>query len=91
MKTFSYLWQYLPYFFLPWEIFQMKVVEEIKIQDSFSCRVWGNVEKRGGAREAADDSMAHARCVLDKQGYTPSHIHARAQKYVILIAFPRQQ
>ena len=77
MKTFSYLWQYLPYFFLPWEIFQMKVVEEIKIQDSFSCRVWGNVEKRGGAREAADDSMAHARCVLDKVTRPRTYTRAR--------------
>ena len=30
-----------------------------------SCRLWGNVEKCGGAREAADDSMA-ARFMLDK-------------------------
>ena len=31
--------------------------------------------------------MAQTRCVLDKQGYMRAHTH----KYVILIAFPRQQ
>ena len=30
-----------------------------------SCRLWDNVEKSGGAREAADDDMA-ARCVLEE-------------------------
>jgi hypothetical protein len=33
---------------------------------SKSCRLWDNVEKYGGAREAADDSVAHARCMLDE-------------------------
>jgi hypothetical protein len=31
MKTFSHLWQYIVEFFLEWEIFQIKVVEKIKI------------------------------------------------------------
>jgi hypothetical protein len=30
MKTFSHLWQYLAEFFLEWERFHTKVVEEIK-------------------------------------------------------------
>jgi hypothetical protein len=30
MKKFSYLWKYLPEFFLEWEMFQTKVVEKIK-------------------------------------------------------------
>ena len=30
MKTFSYLWKYLSELFLEWEMFQAKVVEEIK-------------------------------------------------------------
>ena len=34
-----------------------------------SCRLWDNVEKCGGAREATNDNMAHARFMLDKQGY----------------------
>jgi hypothetical protein len=32
MKTFSHLWQYLAYFFLEWEMFQIKVADEIKSQ-----------------------------------------------------------
>jgi hypothetical protein len=31
MKLFSHLWQYLAEFFLEWEIFQINVVEKIKI------------------------------------------------------------
>ena len=30
MKAFSHLWQYPAEFFLKWEMFQIKVVEEIK-------------------------------------------------------------
>ena len=78
MKTFSYLWQYLATFFTEWELFQIKwelfqirVVEKIKIQilcsvtiTRQSWRLWDNVEKCGGAWEAADDNMA-ARRMLD--------------------------
>jgi hypothetical protein len=71
MKTFSHLQQYLPDFFLEWEIFQIKVVEKLKTHIlrsvAFfrkSCRLWDNVEKYGGAREAVNDNMA-ARCMLD--------------------------
>ena len=45
------------------------------------------------------NNMAHARCLLDKQGYTLAHTrtparphtHTHKQKYVILIAFSLQQ
>ena len=44
-------------------------------------------------------NMSHTNCTLVKQGYTHAHVHALApghtrahtHKYVILIAFPRQQ
>ena len=62
MKTFLNLWQYLTEFFLEWEMFQIKFVEKIKkhilCSVTFfrkSLRLWDNVEKRGGAREAAND------------------------------------
>ena len=54
-----------------------------------SCRLWDNVEKYGGSREAAYN-MAHALCKLDKWGYarestrpcthtyTRTHAHVRA-------------
>jgi len=53
-------------------MFRTKVVEEIKTRilcavTSFrnSCRLWGNVGKFCRAGQATDDSMAHARCMLD--------------------------
>jgi hypothetical protein len=52
-------------------MFQIKVVEEIKINILYSvtffqkaCRLW-DIEKYGEAREVADN-MAHPRCMLDK-------------------------
>jgi hypothetical protein len=68
-----------------------------------SFHLWDNVYKYGGARDAADDNKAHARCVLDKQGYTRAstcqrpwphartHLRTQTQNFVILIAFPRQK
>ena len=48
------------------------VVDKIKTQilssvtfSRKSCRLWDNVKKCGGAREAADDNKAHAFCMLD--------------------------
>jgi hypothetical protein len=71
METFSRLWKYLVEFFSECEIFQTKIVKTIKIQVLCSvtlirrsCRLWDNVEKFGGAREAAGDDMA-AHFVLD--------------------------
>ena len=34
-----------------------------------SCRLWDNVEKYCTAGQATGDSMAHAHCMLDTQGY----------------------
>jgi hypothetical protein len=66
----SHVWQYLAEFFLEWEIFQIKVLEKIKIHVLYSvpyfrksCSSWDNVKKYGGARVAADDKMA-GRCML---------------------------
>jgi hypothetical protein len=73
MKTFSNLWQYLAEFFLEWEVFQIGPTgcgenrNKHFIFSNFvrkSCRLWDNVEKYDGAKEAADN-MAHARCMLD--------------------------
>jgi hypothetical protein len=36
MNTFSRLWQYLAEFFLEWEMFKIKVVENIKTHFTFS-------------------------------------------------------
>jgi hypothetical protein len=73
MGTCSHVWQFLDEFCLEWDIFQMKVVKEIKINilpsvtfSRKSCLLWDNVKNYGGAREAANDNMAHARCMLDK-------------------------
>ena len=62
MKTFSHLWQYISEFFIDYEMFQIKVVDKIKIHVLCSitffrksCRLWDNVEIYGGATDAADD------------------------------------
>jgi hypothetical protein len=44
------------------------------------------VEKYNRAREAADDIMAHAHCILDTHGYKHTF-----SEYVRLTAFPPQQ
>jgi hypothetical protein len=65
---------------LEWEVFQIKVAEEIKTHilcsvtpppPSFlwkSSRLWDNVENCGGAREATNDNTAHALCMLVTKG-----------------------
>jgi hypothetical protein len=49
-EDFLHLWQYLAKFFLEWEMFQIKVLEKIKIHILYSvtfsrksCRLWVNV------------------------------------------------
>ena len=71
MKTCSHLWQYLTEFFLEWEMFQIKVIEKIKIHILCSItffpkssRLLDSVEKYDGAREAANDNVV-AHCMLD--------------------------
>ena len=67
MKTFLHLWQYLTEFYLEWEMFQINVDEirtHIFCSETFlrkSFRLWDNVEKYNGAREAADGNMATRR------------------------------
>jgi hypothetical protein len=42
MKTLSHLWQYLAEFVLEWEMFQIKVVENIKTHISCSVTFYKN-------------------------------------------------
>ena len=93
MKTFSHLWQHLAESSLEWEMFQIKVVEKIRTHILCSIifarklyRLWDNVEKCGGASQAAEYgacAQAHV--------WAPPPTHTHTQKYVVLIAFPRQQ
>ena len=75
MKSNIHIWSYLAEFFLEWEVFQTNVLEKIKKKTHFvlsnffflrkSYRLWDNVEKYCRTRQATDDNMAHARCMLD--------------------------
>ena len=69
-----------------------------------SCRFWHNVEKCGAATEATNDNTIRRMCVTCGRSkatrsylyaaahpHTRTHARAHTQKYVILIAFPRQQ
>jgi hypothetical protein len=69
MKTNMRFWSYLVQFFLEWEIFLIKFVDEIKTHIlcsvSFlwkSCCLSDNVEKYCRTGQATDN-MAHAHCV----------------------------
>jgi hypothetical protein len=64
MKTYVHLCNYLSDFFLEWEMFWTKVVEELKTYILYSmtffrksCHLWDNVEKYGRARQATDDNI----------------------------------
>jgi hypothetical protein len=89
-------------------MFQIKVLEIIKTHILCSgtlfpksCRLWDNVNKCGGAREAADNmaarSMPHARKHTSAPMHSHTHArkhsraHAYTQNYVIFIGFPRKQ
>ena len=89
MTTFSSLWQYLAEFLSEWEIFKIQVIEKIETRvlcsATFfwkSCRLWDNVERCSGDREATDN-MAPAGGMLDKatcaqahtDGREPTHTH----------------
>jgi hypothetical protein len=71
MKTYVRFWYHQAEFFLDWEMLYTKFVEEIKhtFDNQFffrkSCRLWGNVDKYSRARQATDDNMAHAHCMLN--------------------------
>jgi hypothetical protein len=92
MKTFTLLWQYRLKTYILYS-----VTSFLK-----SCRLWGNVEECGGAREAAMTiGRLRVACWTSKTSRTQvyvhalAHLHTRAraytQKYIILIAFQRQQ
>jgi hypothetical protein len=94
MNTYVHLW-YLTELFLEWEMFETKVVKEIKTHNlcsiiflsenpAFQELMW---KKYGRARQATDDNtiwrMRFA-CWISKA--TDTNL-----LYLILIAFPRQQ
>jgi len=59
-----------------------------------SCRLLENVQKYCRARQANDDNMAHAHCMLDTYGYIHTHTHTHTHTHsgcVILIPLPLQQ
>jgi hypothetical protein len=71
MKINIHFLLYLAYFFLEWEKFQTNCKENQNTHFMFSktffrksCRLWDNVEKYSRAREATDDSVAHAQFTL---------------------------
>ena len=71
LNMYVILWPYLAQFFLEWDMFHTKVVQNIKTQIFGSiyflnsCRLWDKVEKYYKAIQAIDDNTAHARCMLD--------------------------
>ena len=76
MKTNIHFWSYLTEFFLEWEKFQTKFVEEIKTHVFYSLtffrkwyNLWDNVGKYCRAGQATNDNMVHVNCMLDDQGY----------------------
>ena len=100
MKTFSHLWQYLAKFFLKWEMLQTKVVEKIRTHVLRSVTFSENRAVREimpknmvePERPQMRHKMSHTSCVLDKQGFTCSHMHThtRSHRPVCNTAFPRQ-
>jgi len=72
MKINIHFLSYLAQFFLEWEMFQIKVVEKIKMRILCSItfffrksRRLGAVEKYSRAWRATDDNMVQAHCILD--------------------------
>ena len=83
MKTFSHLWQYLAEVFLEWEMFQINVVEKIKIHilrpvTFFSENSAVYEKKCGGAIEAADGNTAACECWISRATLAQAHASARA-------------
>ena len=76
MNTGIRFWSYLAQLLVKWEVFQRKIVQEIKTHISCSvtfffspsrklCCSWDFVEKDDKAGQATDDNMWHAHCMLD--------------------------
>jgi hypothetical protein len=85
MNKFSRLWQYLTEFCLEWEIFQINIVEKIKIHIIWSitffrqlCRLWDIVEEQCEHSEAADGNMAARSMRISKAKRAQTHTRARA-------------
>jgi hypothetical protein len=99
VKTCVHLW-YIAQFFLEWEMVQVQVVEKIKtfcVHKIFfprkSCRLWDNMEKYWGTRQATDDSVIRRRkdaiCMPDGKGKrtdtcTHAHTHSHNIHYFLL-------
>jgi hypothetical protein len=82
MKTFSYSWHYLAWFFLKWENFQIKVVEKIKIHILCSvmfvrkmCHLWHNIEKVWSQRPQM--AIWHMRFACRMSKATCAQTHSR--------------
>ena len=56
-----------------------------------SCRLWDNVEKYGAARQATDVTIRRIRVARWISKATRARTRVHTHKYVIIIAFPRQQ
>ena len=64
--------RYLAHFFLEWNIFPTKAIEDIKTHILYSvaflfrksCRLWDNVQKYCRTEQVTDGNMAHAHCTL---------------------------
>jgi len=84
-KTNLHFWSYFAQFFLDWDIFHTEVVEKIKTHYSCSitfCRshsVYEIMWKIFRARQATDNNMGYAHCMLDTKGYN------MVSEYVILL------
>ena len=82
MKTFSHLWQYLAELVLDWEMFQIKVVEKIKIHFMFNnffswklCRLWDYIEKCSGT-EGPQTWRVRVACWISRVTRAQAHAHA---------------
>jgi hypothetical protein len=83
-KMFSHLWQYIAEFFLEWEMFQIKVVEKIKIHVlcsvtfSENCALYEIMPKNVAEPETPQMTIhaLHARLErLIARNYTPKPVH----------------
>jgi len=94
MKIYVHLQKELAEFFLEWEVFQTKRVENNKTHflcsikfSRKSCRLRDNVEKYGTTRQTTDENIIRSKlfsCRIIKATNTQG-------EYFILLAFPRQQ
>jgi hypothetical protein len=74
MQTNIHLLSYPTHFFLEWEIFQTKSIQNKHSSCSVtffrkSCHLWDNVETFCTAVQATDDNMTQAHCILDTKRY----------------------